>query len=761
MISGGVDSSKICSKLSGSQKAYCEELVSECASKAKSSGGKQFEVNTCYTAKPLKLKTERMCGLILPRFIGLKGSCPDDEAVSRVALKKHGGSSPNDGAAKSACGKFTGEQNDLCREMVAGCMDASDTAGGGKFEYKTCYDDKTLKLSKPRMCGLLMPRLVSVKGLCTGGAATVAKIPPVVEEKPVLAVKSPVVVERRADELADDGKLELIPLAPLASLTLAEDAADEEVEADDSGFVDLEVNMNAWVPVDVDYDSDIEFKRGVVELTRKKLMTEWKDPMTIVVTRNPDTDDFRTMVNEVIEIPKAKDPSTGKTKWGRIGIIDWSTASGRAFAHAIGVPGLMQGEMLSEWEVRGKFVGEKFVGKVRLSIGNDFIPLGDLMREHNETEDPNGFLYMDEKHFDRHFGAGQDTIIDEYIVVKGKSFYERHDAYLAESLSDEQYYHDDSERRYLWDPMKRMDPIYKKIGITQKGVWRVTRTKDGWQAVPHRSSGFRFISNTNDVKSILTLNKENVLVVVGSLLGSGRKETKKFMKALRKKHAAGTLVVDGKKVDGLAFIPRSNVENIFPDDPNKGGEIIDYMKSDDGLPQAYFYQGKRGTRKFQKVPVSTVASGIERYKPKAKAVAPASDGSFVPLKGRREVKITIPNGRNNLTPVDASDSISYNIFLGLEASPITVLYGSAKPAADGGYVDKELQVMADELGAALFSGRTEFPTQFIDTQKGDAGFLNLFKRVDGKKMPSERGLFTCERPNPRTVWSCHPYALPK
>jgi hypothetical protein len=80
MTSGGMDSGK-CGKLTGPQKIYCEELVSECVSKA----GPQFELKTCYTDNPIKFNTARMCGLILPRLISLHGKCPSNDDAGQTA----------------------------------------------------------------------------------------------------------------------------------------------------------------------------------------------------------------------------------------------------------------------------------------------------------------------------------------------------------------------------------------------------------------------------------------------------------------------------------------------------------------------------------------------------------------------------------------------------------------------------------------------------------------------------------------------------
>jgi len=794
MISAGVK----CSDLKGSKQVYCEELMQDCVSKARSSGGSPFDVKTCYSKTPIRLGVEGNCKIVIPVLVKERSECKEGD----------------DSLAESACKDLSGEANSFCRNLMTGCMDAANDSSG-EFEYKTCYSEKAFRLPNFNVCKLVMPELVNLNGIC--GAKLVeqreqeTRDPPLVPLTPqkdtkteearnakvaadkvkaeadkrakVAADKAKAEADKRAKVAADKAKAEADKRAKVAAdkakaeadkrAKVAADKAKAEAdkrakvaadkakaEADKRAKVaadkakaeadkrakiaadkaKAEAAAKVWHPKESsDDESDIEFKSGVVLLSRTQLKAQWKESMYIVVSRDLETDEFRKFINTEISRPKIHDSKSDRvTGWGNIGIIDWNSMNGRRLAHSLGIPALAPGEKNSEWEVKGEIVGDKFVGEVDSAMSPDHLMRSDLMRVHSETPDSNGFLYMGPRDFDKHFGEGQDPSIDGYVVVYGKVLTGVHAAQLAESLADEGRYLR-KNTRYLWAPSKNIGKLLKKkLGIKKSGVWRVTRSGDGWKSIRHRNSGFYSLSTGDDANNLVIKRNESVLVVVGATLSHGRTETRKLMKALRWERAAGKLNIAGKRVDRLVFVPRSNVENVF------AGGIVDDIKADKGLPQV-------------KPP--------KRVEKKAQSTNPFGSSGMLRLKltPRKERKVEISDGRRHLYPTDASDETSYNIFVNLRSNSIILLYGNATSDGSGGYKDKDLQSMADDLGAALFMGQTDgINVKFIDTSRGDLGYRKkLLKLGNGSSIPSKAGVYACERSGPKTPYTCSPYTIPE
>ncbi len=792
MISAGIK----CSDLKGSKQAYCEELMSECISEAKASEGSPFDVKTCYSKTPIRLGVEGNCKIVIPVLVKERTECKEGD----------------DSLAESACKDLSAEANSFCRNLMTGCMDAANDSSG-EFEYKTCYSEKAFRLPNFNACKLVMPELVNLNGIC--GAKLVeqreqeTREPPLVPLTPqkdtkteearnakiaadkskaeadkiakVAADKSKAEADKRAKVTADKSKAEADKRAKIAADKVkaeadkrAKLAADKvKAEADKRAKVaadkaKAEAAAKVWHPKESsDDESDIEFKSGVVLLSRTQLKEQWKKSMYIVVSRDLETDEFRKFINTDISRPKIHDSKSDRvTGWGNIGIIDWNSMNGRRLAHSLGIPALAPGEKNSEWEVKGEIVGDKFVGEVDSAIPPDHLMRSDLMRVHSETPDSNGFLYMGPRDFDKHFGEGQDPSIDGYVVVYGKDLTGVHAAQLAESLADEGRYLR-KNTRYLWAPSKNIGKLLKKkLGIKKSGVWRVTRSGDGWKSIRHRNSGFYSLSTGDDANNLVIKRNESVLVVVGATLSHGRTETRKLMKALRWERAAGKLNIAGKRVDRLVFVPRSNVENVF------AGGIVDDIKADKGLPQVYMFHGKKSSRRLNQVSLSDLPGDVTPYKPKPKRVEkkaqstnPFGSSGMLRLKltPRKERKVEISDGRKHLHPTDASDNTSYNIFVNLRSNSIILLYGNATSDGSGGYKDKDLQSMADDLGAALFMGQTDgINVKFIDTSRGDLGYRKkLLKLGNGSSIPSKAGVYACERSGPKTPYTCSPYTIPE
>ncbi len=787
MRAGGDQRINACARLSGVQKEYCEELIPQCAAKAK--GGTDFQMEVC--GRVWDFKSQRICERLTPRLIRRKKECPErsapipatsQEPVPAAARKLHGMTIITDDAEVALLKKarrallVVGDPADaglantvaaLRKQYGRHALFFVSTKSRGEayvlLARRLGVDRKLardlIRTHEPKAFRFIRGRMLSQPIEMAGTASTPASK---AELKPTPEPKQ---------------KTKSAPEPPLRSISTAEGKRTPQPSSRPMPKAAAPERSKRVAPARSKRRASESRPKQRVKLKLEphvRVMTtsfhksDWRGAMRIVVVRELTKSLERTL--NAIEPPKVRDKREGTVHWGRVAVIDWSDPKGRRLAHQLGIPALPPCYDRRDYTATGHFVEGRFEGDLLQEGMADLATPSMLVRRSREHPDGGDFRYVGEQQFEALFGAG---VQDQIVVVMDPT--KPMVGAVAESLLE-----DRAQRGvtapYIWIPyegVRTVDEALKRYGITGTGVWRV---RSG-QAKRYAPAGFATAVTGPEAGALLLEGSEKVLLVVGSTQGVGAAETKTLHAALRAHQAKqpSQMFAGGKLIDRMVFIPREQVDAIFQDDKRNKRELIDAIRKDKALPQAYIWSGTGRDRDYDPVSVFTLPGGVdpvdpEEAKKRAAAKKKAEErgyGGMLSMSKRKEVDLFGGSGikqdmRKWFSQQDASDQLTSKTMAEfIDASPIIMIYGDASfDSENGTYGNSEVGAWIEKVGRASMNQSIDHRAFLIDLARGDKGVMHLFRMESGRMLPRSPGLVTCWRPAVKTQWTCAPYELP-
>lgn len=815
MRAGGDQRIKACTRLSGTQQEYCEELIPQCAAQAK--GGADFQMEVC--GRVWDFTSQRLCERLIPRLIRREKGCPEKPApipapsskpLPANAQKVHGMTLIT-GDAEVALLKgerrallVVGDSSDAGLATVVATLRKQYTRHALFFVSTKSRGEAYVLLARRLGVDRKLARdfvrtretnaLRFIRGrvlpeplpIAANPSATATTQP----SKPASSAKStakavPVAQPKSKAEPQPKPKAEPKPKLqpkPKAEPQLRSVSTPEKkgVKAPSSRPVpetEAPTRSQRVAPARGKRRASAARSKQRVKLKLKphvRVMTasvhtsDWRDAMHVVVVRELTKSLERTL--NAIEPPMVRDKREGTVHWGRVAVIDWSDPKGRRLAHRLGIPALPPCSDRRDYMARGHFVEGRFEGDLLQKGMADLTTPSMLVRRSRKRSAEGHFRFLDEQDFDAAFGAG---VPDQIVVVMDPT--KPMAGAVAESLLE-----DRAERGvtapYIWVPyegVRTVDEALKRYGITGTGIWRV-RSGQAKRYVP---AGFATAATGPEAGALLLEGSEKVLLVVGSTQGVGAAETKTLLAALRAHQAKqpSQMFAGGKLIDRMVFMPHERVDAIFQDDKRNKRELIDAIHKDTALPQAYVWSGTGRDRDYDPVSVFTLPGGVdpvdpEEVKKRAAAKKKAEErgyGGMLSMSKRKEVNLFDGSGikqdmRKWFSQQDASNQLTSKTMAEfIDASPIIMIYGDASFDSESGqYGDPEVGAWIEKVGRASMNQSIDHRAVLVDLARGDKGVMHLFRMESGRMLPRSPGLVTCWRPAVKTQWTCAPYELP-